>query len=73
MPRVEATAWECGKPKGPWVQPAAMPLYNCGQAPGVASILEGMNPRMLETKLLGFLVEANQPGREEKGEEETGA
>jgi chemotaxis protein MotA len=27
---------------------------------GVASILEGMNPRMLETKLLGFLVEANQ-------------
>jgi chemotaxis protein MotA len=25
---------------------------------GVASILEGMNPRMLETKLLGFLVEA---------------
>lgn len=27
---------------------------------GVASILEGMNPRMLETKLLGFMVEANQ-------------
>jgi chemotaxis protein MotA len=27
---------------------------------GVASILEGMNPRMLETKLVGFLVEANQ-------------
>ena len=27
---------------------------------GVASILEGMNPRMLETKLLGFLVEANE-------------
>jgi chemotaxis protein MotA len=26
---------------------------------GVASILEGMNPRMLETKLLGFLVEAH--------------
>lgn len=25
---------------------------------GVASILEGMNPRILETKLLGFLVEA---------------
>jgi len=25
---------------------------------GVASILEGMNPRMLETKLLGFLAEA---------------
>jgi chemotaxis protein MotA len=27
---------------------------------GVASILEGMNPRMLETKLLGFLVEAHE-------------
>ncbi|HUO13801.1 MAG TPA: flagellar motor protein [Verrucomicrobiae bacterium] len=27
---------------------------------GVASILEGMNPRMLETKLLGFLVDAEQ-------------
>lgn len=27
---------------------------------GVASILEGMNPRMLETKLLGFLVDANK-------------
>jgi chemotaxis protein MotA len=27
---------------------------------GVASILEGMNPRMLETKLLGFLVDATQ-------------
>jgi chemotaxis protein MotA len=26
---------------------------------GVASILEGMNPRMLETKLLGFMVEAH--------------
>jgi chemotaxis protein MotA len=24
---------------------------------GVVSILEGMNPRMLETKLLGFLAE----------------
>jgi chemotaxis protein MotA len=37
---------------------------------GVASILEGMNPRMLETKLFGFLVEANQtPVRaEETGE-----
>jgi chemotaxis protein MotA len=32
---------------------------------GVASILEGMNPRMLETKLLGFLVEANQNQLEE--------
>lgn len=28
---------------------------------GVVSILEGMNPRMLETKLLGFLVDANPP------------
>ncbi|HWR36710.1 MAG TPA: flagellar motor protein [Clostridia bacterium] len=32
---------------------------------GVVSILEGMNPRMLETKLLGFLQNANQPGPEE--------
>jgi len=31
---------------------------------GVASILEGMNPRMLETKLLGFLVDVgNAPER----------
>jgi len=30
---------------------------------GVASILEGMNPRMLETKLLGFLVDAGGPGK----------
>jgi chemotaxis protein MotA len=29
---------------------------------GVASILEGMNPRMLETKLLGFLVDSGTPG-----------
>jgi chemotaxis protein MotA len=28
---------------------------------GVVSILEGMNPRMLETKLVGFLVEAGKP------------
>jgi flagellar motor component MotA len=36
----------------------------------VASILEGMNPRMLETKLLGFLIEAQQaPNQaEETGE-----
>jgi len=27
---------------------------------GVISILEGMNPRMIETKLLGFLVDANK-------------
>jgi chemotaxis protein MotA len=40
------------------------------QLEGVASILEGMNPRMLETKLLGFLVEANQAANsvEERGE-----
>jgi chemotaxis protein MotA len=30
---------------------------------GVASILEGMNPRMLETKLLGFLVESGGSGK----------
>jgi len=28
---------------------------------GVVSILEGMNPRMLETKLLGFLTQARVP------------
>jgi len=37
---------------------------------GVASILEGMNPRMLETKLLGFLVEAGKPS-EKPAEERT--
>jgi len=31
---------------------------------GVASILEGMNPRMLETKLLGFLVDAEKTSKE---------
>ena len=36
---------------------------------GVASILEGMNPRMLETKLLGFLVESAEPAK--SVEEET--
>jgi chemotaxis protein MotA len=36
---------------------------------GVVSILEGMNPRMLETKLLGFLAEAGSPQlREVSGE-----
>jgi chemotaxis protein MotA len=30
---------------------------------GVVSIMEGMNPRMLETKLLGFLAEAKGAGR----------
>jgi flagellar motor component MotA len=28
---------------------------------GVVSILEGMNPRVLEGKLLGFLTEAHKP------------
>jgi len=31
---------------------------------GVASILEGINPRMLETKLLGFLVAARESGEQ---------
>ncbi|HUM07092.1 MAG TPA: flagellar motor protein [Terriglobales bacterium] len=31
---------------------------------GVISILEGMNPRMLEAKLLGFLAEAREQGAE---------
>ena len=38
---------------------------------GVASILEGMNPHMLETKLVGFLVDAQRPDestRTEPGE-----
>jgi chemotaxis protein MotA len=30
---------------------------------GVVSILEGMNPRMLEEKLLGFLTDAHEPAR----------
>jgi chemotaxis protein MotA len=42
---------------------------------GVISILEGMNPRMLETKLLGFLAEANtreaQARRAEAAAQET--
>jgi chemotaxis protein MotA len=29
---------------------------------GVASILEGMNPRILETRLLGFLADSSTPG-----------
>jgi len=33
---------------------------------GVASILEGMNPRMLETMLLGYLVEAEAPDKKEE-------
>jgi chemotaxis protein MotA len=36
---------------------------------GVVSILEGMNPRMLETKLLGFLCDRRtQPAAPEKGQ-----
>jgi hypothetical protein len=38
---------------------------------GVASILEGMNPRMLETKLLGFLVEAGKPGTKSSEESDS--
>lgn len=39
---------------------------------GVASILEGMNPHMLETKLLGFLVEAGESDKSDpKDREET--
>lgn len=37
---------------------------------GVASILEGMNPRMLETKLLGFAFEENELQEEVEGSEE---
>jgi chemotaxis protein MotA len=37
---------------------------------GVASILEGMNPHMLEAKLLGFMVEEDQTPQEEAGEDE---
>jgi chemotaxis protein MotA len=36
---------------------------------GVVSILEGMNPRMLETKLLGFLTDTPEPEKTEKGRE----
>ena len=38
---------------------------------GVISILEGMNPRMIETKLLGFFAEAN--GADAKKAEKAGA
>ena len=34
---------------------------------GVISILEGMNPRMIETKLLGFFAEANNKAQPAKG------
>jgi chemotaxis protein MotA len=35
---------------------------------GVASILEGMNPHMLETKLFGFLVDAQQSENTNRGD-----
>lgn len=35
---------------------------------GVISILEGMNPRMLETKLLSFIEESHKKTREKEGE-----
>jgi chemotaxis protein MotA len=35
---------------------------------GVISILEGMNPRMIETKLLGFFAEANRKAKPAKAE-----
>ncbi len=35
---------------------------------GVISILEGMNPRMLESKLLGFLSQAREPQPEPEGQ-----
>ena len=34
---------------------------------GVISILEGMNPRMLESKLLGFLTQAHETSPEPEG------
>ena len=37
---------------------------------GVASILEGVNPHVLETKLLGFLVHANEADEEDEQESE---
>jgi len=38
---------------------------------GVASILEGMNPHMLETKLLGFLIDAEKPKSDDAPGEQT--
>jgi chemotaxis protein MotA len=40
---------------------------------GVISILEGMNPRMIETKLLGFFAEANKKPAAAKGGEKSAA
>jgi chemotaxis protein MotA len=36
---------------------------------GVVSILEGINPRMLEAKLNGFLQKVSDKGKQEKGNE----
>jgi chemotaxis protein MotA len=38
---------------------------------GVVSILEGMNPHMLETKLFGFLTEANQNSSGDQKEDQS--
>jgi chemotaxis protein MotA len=38
---------------------------------GVVSVLEGMNPRILEIKLLGFLGEAAKAGAKSDGEDQT--
>lgn len=40
---------------------------------GVVSILEGMNPRMLETKLLGFLADGQRPPSDEEKAKGTAA
>lgn len=40
---------------------------------GVVSILEGMNPRMLETKLLGFLAEESKKGKSAEHQREVPA
>jgi len=40
---------------------------------GVISILEGMNPRMLETKLLGYLQQEAQPEPEKAAAKAAGA
>ena len=39
---------------------------------GVVSILEGMNPRMLETKLWDFLQDESKPAKDDQGRRWTG-
>jgi chemotaxis protein MotA len=39
---------------------------------GVVSILEGMNPRMIETKLFSYLAEIPVPAREQEQQREQG-